>query len=245
MRALVGDHPSFYRNCAALFGCDTPLATDVGGDAVLNHDLSAAKQLLRAAGYKGEPLVLLRPAGIPDLARLGDVTRLLLTRVGATVEVVETDLDHFVAKRASRAPAAQGVESLSHALERGQHRRSGNQHRPLDRLRQGRLVRLALRRGAGALAPELRHHGRGPGPDRHRPPRPGGGARAGDPCSLGRIPPPHRLPRQPRGLRRLARARLLEHRETLSDQAAVGWPMVKSLRPPLRSSPLARISGRV
>ena len=116
MRALVGDHPSFYRNCAALFGCDTPLATDVGGDAVLNHDLSAAKQLLRAAGYKGEPLVLLRPAGIPDLARLGDVTRLLLTRAGATVEVVETDWDHFVAKRASRAPAAQGGWNLFHTL---------------------------------------------------------------------------------------------------------------------------------
>ncbi len=116
MRALVGDYPKFARACAALFGCDTPLASEKGGEAVLRHDVGAAKTLLTAAGYAGEPLVVLRPTNIPDLASLSDVTVELLRRAGARVDVVALDWGAYTARRAERRAPEKGGWHMFHTL---------------------------------------------------------------------------------------------------------------------------------
>ncbi len=116
MRALVGDHPQFFRSCAAFFGCGTPYADDGGGEAVLGHDLSRARSLLRAAGYAGEEIVLLRPSGIPDIARLSEITEDLLRRAGAEVRVVEASWERFAQLRASREAPENGGWHLVHTL---------------------------------------------------------------------------------------------------------------------------------
>ena len=116
MRALVGDHPQFFRSCAAFFGCGTPYADDGGGEAVLGHDLSRARRLLRAAGYEGEEIVLLRPSGIPDIARLSEITEDLLRRAGAEVRVVAASWERFARRRDSREAPENGGWHLFHTL---------------------------------------------------------------------------------------------------------------------------------
>src|SRR5690606_36691265 len=53
LAAQIGD-PEYSKVCPALFGCSTPLKTDVGA---VKPDLEMAKKLLKESGYKGEKIV--------------------------------------------------------------------------------------------------------------------------------------------------------------------------------------------
>jgi peptide/nickel transport system substrate-binding protein len=54
LQANIGDK-RFYRTCKALFTCDSPLATTVGMDDVLNGNAQKARELLKEGGCRSSP----------------------------------------------------------------------------------------------------------------------------------------------------------------------------------------------
>ena len=113
MRALIGD-PKYWRVCAAYFVCGTPLASEEGAEPLLKQDLDKARQLMKEAGYKGEPVVLMDPTDIPVLHAASLVTAQMLRKIGVTVEVQAMDWSTLTSRRAEKKPPAEGGWNLFH-----------------------------------------------------------------------------------------------------------------------------------
>src|SRR3984957_5409412 len=65
--AMVGN-PEYYKICGAVFVCDTPLASDVGSEPLVEgNGMSEAKKLLADSGYDGTPVVILAPTDVLSL----------------------------------------------------------------------------------------------------------------------------------------------------------------------------------
>lgn len=64
LQAAYGDATDRYLECAAVFFCDTPYASDINTDRVLKRDPAAAKALLEEAGYDGTPVLLMHVTDI-------------------------------------------------------------------------------------------------------------------------------------------------------------------------------------
>ena len=90
LQANIGDK-RFYRTCKALFTCDTPLATTVGMENVLNGDSQKARAMLKEAGYDGTPVVLLQPSDLDVIKQLPVVAKAQLERAGFKVEIQSMD----------------------------------------------------------------------------------------------------------------------------------------------------------
>ncbi len=111
LQVAVGDDPSSYTVCKAVFPCGTRLGRPLGADA-MRGDLDAARRLLREGGYAGEKVVILQPT---DIAPYGDYATLaadLLRRIGMNVDLVATDWGTIVQRRANKGPVEQGGWSI-------------------------------------------------------------------------------------------------------------------------------------
>ena len=86
LRAVIDD-PKFWRTCGAYFMCGTPFETDVGSEPLMKQDFTKAQQLMKKAGYNGEPVVLMDPTDIPLLHNASLVTAQLLKKIGVNVQV--------------------------------------------------------------------------------------------------------------------------------------------------------------
>ena len=69
MLAAFGD-PQNWKKCVAMFGCGGPAESSAGSEALNKQNLDKAKELLKEAGYKGEPVVLLDPTDISFLHQM-------------------------------------------------------------------------------------------------------------------------------------------------------------------------------
>ena len=107
LKAVIGDF-HYYRTCPAMFVCDTPFASDVGGEVLLNSDFERSKQLLKEAGYDGTPVVLMHSTDLQVLANLAPVAKQLLEKGGFTVDMQSMDWQTLVSRRAKAAPPADG-----------------------------------------------------------------------------------------------------------------------------------------
>ncbi|WP_213952889.1 ABC transporter substrate-binding protein [Variovorax sp. dw_954] len=67
-----------------------------------------AKALLKEAGYKNEPIVLMYPSNFTSLNKLPPVMAALLKQAGFNVDMVSMDWPTLVARRAVKKPAAEG-----------------------------------------------------------------------------------------------------------------------------------------
>ena len=73
------------------------------------RDYDKAKKLVAEAGYKGEPVVLLDPADIPQLhAEAAVAADLLQKRLGLDVEVATTEWGTVIKRIYSKNPVAPG-----------------------------------------------------------------------------------------------------------------------------------------
>src|SRR6202012_168462 len=89
--ALVGN-PDYYKICGAVFGCDTPLATDVGSESLGKGDgMAEAKKELAASGYDGTPVVVMAPGDVTTLKAQPIVAAQLLRDAGFKVDLQATD----------------------------------------------------------------------------------------------------------------------------------------------------------
>jgi peptide/nickel transport system substrate-binding protein len=106
--ALVGD-PKYYRVCGAIYGCESPIATDVGSEALVKGDgMEQAKKLVAESGYDGVPVVIMAPTDVVTLKAQPIVAAQLLREAGFQVDVQAMDWQTLVARRASQKPPKEG-----------------------------------------------------------------------------------------------------------------------------------------
>ncbi|MBC7638050.1 MAG: ABC transporter substrate-binding protein [Acetobacteraceae bacterium] len=110
MLAYAGAEPSIIKNPCGLFSSGSPLASNVGTEAVgrLSKNLDQVKKDLAAAGYNGEKVVLLGPTTIPVLHAYSQLTADLLARIGMNVDYVAVEWGTVVQRRASKEPISKG-----------------------------------------------------------------------------------------------------------------------------------------
>jgi peptide/nickel transport system substrate-binding protein len=110
--ALVGN-PEYYKVCGALFVCGTPLASDVGSEAVVKGTgMAEAKKLLAESGYDGTPIVLMAPGDVVTLKAQPIVAAQLLREAGFKVDVQATDWQTVVSRRTSQKSPKEGGWNL-------------------------------------------------------------------------------------------------------------------------------------
>ncbi|MCX7381475.1 MAG: ABC transporter substrate-binding protein [Alphaproteobacteria bacterium] len=108
--AFAGAEPSIINNPCGLFSSGSPLASNVGTEAVgrLSKNLDQVKKDLAAAGYNGEKVVLLGPTSIPVLHAYSQVAADLLKRIGMNVDYQALEWGTVVQRRASKEPIDKG-----------------------------------------------------------------------------------------------------------------------------------------
>jgi peptide/nickel transport system substrate-binding protein len=106
--ALPGD----WQECHALFPCGLPGTQEFAPAPRGEAAMARARDALRAAGYSGEPIIHINPTDFPAVTQQGRVTVDLMRRLGVNIVAVESDWASIVARRANRAPPAQGGWNL-------------------------------------------------------------------------------------------------------------------------------------
>ncbi len=85
------------------------LATDAGSESLVKgNGVAEAKKLLAESGYDGTPVVLLAPGDVVALKPQPIVAAQLLREAGFKVDVVATDWQTVVQRRASQKPPKEG-----------------------------------------------------------------------------------------------------------------------------------------
>ncbi len=115
MKAAVGD-PAYYKACKSFYPCGTPMATDAGMEGLLTGNAAKAKEMAKAAGYKGEPIVLMASTDLAILTNLSPVAKQLLERAGFNIDMQSMDWQTLVARRAKKDPPSQGGWNLFHTV---------------------------------------------------------------------------------------------------------------------------------
>jgi peptide/nickel transport system substrate-binding protein len=113
MTAAAGEDRTLWRDRVGFFHPDSPMASDVGMEALTGpRDLDAVRRGLEAAGYKGERCVLLAGTDRPVINAMAEVANDLLRRVGMNVDFQATDWGTVLQRSGSKAPVEQGGWSL-------------------------------------------------------------------------------------------------------------------------------------
>jgi peptide/nickel transport system substrate-binding protein len=113
LAAEVGD-ASLYQECKSMFFCGTASSTGVGSEA-LAANFDRAKELVKAAGYGGEKIVIISPTDLVWLHNASLVTADLLKRLGMNVDLQAMDLGTFYTRRTSVEAVDKGGWSIFHA----------------------------------------------------------------------------------------------------------------------------------
>lgn len=108
MRVVVGNPRLYERFCGAFFQCNSGNDTRVGSEPFEQPNVERARQLLREAGYNGEPIVVLQPTDRPQYNAATMVLIQSLRRAGVNVDVQAMDWSTLLTRRASRNPPNQG-----------------------------------------------------------------------------------------------------------------------------------------
>jgi peptide/nickel transport system substrate-binding protein len=109
MQAIVGDKPDSYYAELGMFCPKTPMASNAGLDPLVGkRDFGKVKEMLKAAGYGGEKVVLLVPTDYVQLKALADVGSDMMTRCGMNVDYIATDWGTMLQRRNKKDPTDQG-----------------------------------------------------------------------------------------------------------------------------------------
>jgi peptide/nickel transport system substrate-binding protein len=92
-----------------VFGCDSPLASDVGSETLVNgNGMPLAKKLLAESGYDGTPVVIMAPGDLITNKVQPIVAAQLLREAGFKVDVQAMDWQTLVTRRTSQKPPKDG-----------------------------------------------------------------------------------------------------------------------------------------
>jgi peptide/nickel transport system substrate-binding protein len=107
LRAQVGIK-EFYRSCPSMFTCNTPYGSAKGTELQSKSNMKKAQELLKASGYDGTPVVLMKPTDLASIGKLPDVAAQLLRQAGFKVDLQAMDWQTLVGRRAKKDAPAQG-----------------------------------------------------------------------------------------------------------------------------------------
>jgi peptide/nickel transport system substrate-binding protein len=107
LRAQVGDK-DLYRPCASMFTCGTPYGSAKGSEIQSKSNMKKAQELVKASGYDGTPVVIIKPTDLAAIQKLPDVAAQLLRQAGFKVDLQAMDWNTVVSRRAKKDPPAQG-----------------------------------------------------------------------------------------------------------------------------------------
>ncbi len=109
MAAAVGDDPAMSRVPIGVFTPGLAMANDAGLDAITApRDIARSRQAVAAAGYQGEPVLVMGAVDSPVSFALAQVAADLLQRLGMKVDFRSMDLGTLVQRRASKAAPDKG-----------------------------------------------------------------------------------------------------------------------------------------
>ncbi|MDX1541613.1 MAG: ABC transporter substrate-binding protein, partial [Geminicoccaceae bacterium] len=98
LAAQVGN-PTYEKECYAVFMCDSPFETDVAAEGWMEPDKEKAKELMAAAGYDGEPLVVMVPTDQQIIYNNVLVMVDLLKEIGVNVDAQSMDWSTLTSRR--------------------------------------------------------------------------------------------------------------------------------------------------
>lgn len=107
LRAQVGVK-ALYKPCASMFICDTPYGSTAGSDIQAKSNMKKAQDLLKASGYDGTPIVIMKPTDLASIQKLPDVAAQLLRQAGFKVDLQAMDWQTLVGRRAKKDPPDKG-----------------------------------------------------------------------------------------------------------------------------------------
>lgn len=108
LEAMIGN-PKYYSLCGSVFGCGTPLESEVGAKPLMSGgDMAEAKKLLKEAGYDGTPVVIMQPTDLKLFQAAAMVVSQALRTAGFKVDLQSMDWQTLVMRRASRKPPKDG-----------------------------------------------------------------------------------------------------------------------------------------
>lgn len=107
LQAQVGVK-ELYRTCASMFTCGTPYASNFGSEIQSKSSMRKAQELLKASGYDGTPVILMKPTDLAAIDKLPDVAAQLLRQAGFKVDLQAMDWNTLVGRRAKKDPPDKG-----------------------------------------------------------------------------------------------------------------------------------------
>jgi len=111
--AGMGLPPDMYeRQCFSIYMCGTPGSSDAGTEVFRSAGPERARALLKEAGYKGEPVVLLHASTSAMLNPVGLIAADQMRQAGFNVDVRTSDYATVAERRRSKAPVAGGGWSV-------------------------------------------------------------------------------------------------------------------------------------
>ena len=101
LRAQVGVK-DLYKTCGSIFICGSPYGSLAGSDLQMKSNMRKAQELLKARGYDGTPVVLMKPTDLAAIQKLPDVAAQLLRQAGFKVDLQAMDWQTLVGRRAKK-----------------------------------------------------------------------------------------------------------------------------------------------
>jgi peptide/nickel transport system substrate-binding protein len=107
LRAQVGVK-ELYRTCPSMFICNTPYGSTAGSEIQAKSNMKKAQELLKASGYDGTPIVIMKPTDLITIHKLPDVAAQLLRQAGFKVDLQAMDWQTLVGRRSKKDPPDKG-----------------------------------------------------------------------------------------------------------------------------------------
>ncbi len=107
LKAQVGVK-ALYNTCASMFTCGTPYGSAFGSEIQSKSNMKKAQELLKASGYDGTPIVLMKPTDLASIQKLPDVAAQLMRQAGFKVDLQAMDWQTLVGRRAKKDPIDKG-----------------------------------------------------------------------------------------------------------------------------------------
>ena len=107
LRAQVGVK-ELYKPCGSMFMCGTPYGSIAGSDIQMKSNMKKAQDLLKASGYDGTPIVIMKPTDLASIQKLPDVAAQLMRQAGFKVDLQAMDWQTLVGRAAKKDPIDKG-----------------------------------------------------------------------------------------------------------------------------------------
>ncbi len=101
LRAQVGVK-DLYKPCGSMFICGTPYGSLAGSDLQMKSSMKKAQELVKASGYDGTTIVLMKPTDLAAIQKLPDVAAQLMRQAGLKVDLQAMDWQSLVGRRAKK-----------------------------------------------------------------------------------------------------------------------------------------------